>query len=81
MTLISIPVESETLHALLRLALRLTRDHRHSVDFARQGGPRMLLNLTQSVSFPGFLSLATLLFRHVLDEPNALRHCMEKVRG
>ncbi|XP_070192440.1 E3 ubiquitin-protein ligase HUWE1-like isoform X3 [Littorina saxatilis] len=78
-TLISIPVESETLHALLRLTLRLTREHSNAVHFARLGGPRMLLNLTQSVSFPGFLSLATLLFRHVLDEPNALRHCMEKV--
>ncbi|XP_076447673.1 E3 ubiquitin-protein ligase HUWE1-like isoform X2 [Babylonia areolata] len=78
-SLISIPVESETLHALLRLVLRLTREHSHAVLFAHLGGPRMLLNLTQSVSFPGFLSLVTLLFRHVLDEPVALRNCMEKV--
>ncbi|KAL8595169.1 hypothetical protein ACOMHN_013842 [Nucella lapillus] len=78
-SLIKIPVESETLHALLRLVLRITREHRHAIYFASLGGPRMLLNLKQSVSFPGFLSLVTLLFRHILDEPAALRNCMEKV--
>ncbi|KAK7483667.1 hypothetical protein BaRGS_00025100, partial [Batillaria attramentaria] len=78
-SLITIPIESDTLHALLRLCLRLTRDHHFAVQFASLGGPRMLLGLTQSVAFPGFLSLVTLLFRHILDEPTALRHCMEKV--
>ena len=77
--LISVLVDPDTLHALMRLLLRLTRHHQHALFFAELGGPRAILNLTQAAAFQGFLSLTTLLFRHVMDDANALEHCMEKV--
>ncbi|XP_067140217.1 E3 ubiquitin-protein ligase HUWE1 isoform X2 [Centruroides vittatus] len=77
--LIGVPVEPDTLHAVMRLCLRLTRNHAYAVTFAEMGGLRLLLNLTQESAFTGFTSLATLLIRHILEEPNTLRHTMEKV--
>lgn len=77
--LIGVPVEPDTLHAVMRLCLRLTRNHTYAVTFAELGGLRLLLNLTQESAFTGFTSLATLLIRHILEEPNTLRHTMEKV--
>ncbi|KAG1657518.1 E3 ubiquitin-protein ligase HUWE1 [Nymphon striatum] len=76
---IEIPVESDTLHAVLRLCLRLTRNHNHASLFANLGGIRLLIGLTQASSFTGFISLATLLIRHVLEEPISLKMTMEKV--
>ncbi|XP_061178702.1 E3 ubiquitin-protein ligase HUWE1-like [Saccostrea echinata] len=78
-SLMNIPVEADCLHAALRLILRLTRNHQNAVLFAELGGPRILLTLTQSSSFPGFISLASLIFRHIIEEPASLRYCMEKV--
>lgn len=77
--LVNIPVECDSLHAALRLVLRLTREHQHAILFAELGGAKALLKLNQSSSFQGFISLATLIFRHILEEPTTLRHCMEKV--
>jgi E3 ubiquitin-protein ligase HUWE1 len=74
-------VEPDALHALLRILLRLTRHHETALLFARLGGTRSLLALTQDSGFQGFTSLATLIFRHILEEPATLRHTMEKVRG
>ncbi|XP_064606987.1 E3 ubiquitin-protein ligase HUWE1-like isoform X3 [Liolophura sinensis] len=78
-SLIGIPVDPDTLHASLRLTLRLTRDHKHALLFAQLGGPRLLLNLTQASAFQGVTSMITLIFRHVLEEQSTLRHCMWKV--
>ncbi|XP_048739045.2 E3 ubiquitin-protein ligase HUWE1-like isoform X5 [Ostrea edulis] len=78
-SMMNIPVEAECLHAALRLILRLTRNHKNAVLFAELGGPRILLTLTQSSSFPGFISLASLIFRHIIEEPDSLRYSMEKV--
>ena len=77
--LISLPVDPDTLHATLRLSLRLTRDHYNAVYFAEQGGPKLLLGLTQASAFQGFTSLATLILRHVMEEEGTLMHTMEKV--
>ncbi len=77
--LIGLPVEPDTLHALLRLLLRLTRDHEHAVTFAEQGGVRLLLGLKQTSDFQGFASLVTLLVRHVLEDPSNMRHTLFKV--
>ena len=80
-SMIGVPVEAETLHAALRLILRLTREHKYALQFAELGGPKLLLGLTQASAFQGFLSLVTLIFRHILEEPSSLRYCMEKVSG
>ena len=77
--LISIPVEPDTLHAVMRTCLRFTRDHRNALLFAELGGPQMLLHLTNASAFNGFPFLATLLLRHVFEERNILKHAMEKV--
>ncbi|QQP39182.1 Uncharacterized protein FKW44_019979, partial [Caligus rogercresseyi] len=76
---VSIPVDSDALNAVLRLCLRLTQDFDMAVDFARLGGVKLLLELNQSSLFSGITSLATLLVRHVLEDPATLRHTMEKV--
>lgn len=78
-SLISIPVDADSLHATLRLMLRLTREHRYAIMFAERGGPRLMLSLTQASAFQGFTSLATLILRHILEEPQTLTHTMEKV--
>ncbi|XP_066283508.1 E3 ubiquitin-protein ligase HUWE1-like [Branchiostoma lanceolatum] len=77
--LVGIPVDPDTLHAVMRLCLRCTREHQHALQFADLGGTKLLLDLKQSSAFTGFNGLATLLIRHVLEEPNTLRHTMEKV--
>lgn len=72
-------VEPDTLHALMRLCLRMTRVWEHACLFASLGGVRTLLSLTESSGFWGFQNLAALLMRHVLEEPTTLRYTMEKV--
>ncbi|XP_055882443.1 E3 ubiquitin-protein ligase HUWE1-like isoform X4 [Biomphalaria glabrata] len=76
---LSIPLNSDTLHAAMRLILRITRQHKYAVKFVAENGAKRLLNLSLDSNFQGFLNLATLIFRHILEEPVALRYCMEKV--
>uniref|UniRef100_A0A3P8UPN2 E3 ubiquitin-protein ligase HUWE1 n=1 Tax=Cynoglossus semilaevis TaxID=244447 RepID=A0A3P8UPN2_CYNSE len=78
-SMISVPVDPDTLHATLRLCLRLTRNHHYAMMFAELKSTRMLLGLTQSSGFNGFTPLVTLLFRHIIEDPATLRHTMEKV--
>jgi len=77
--LIKVPVDPDALNAVLRLSLRLTQDFERAVEFSELGGVKMLLALTQASSFSGFTSLATLLIRHVMEDPATLRYTMEKV--
>ena len=72
-TLMRVPVDSDALNAVLRLSLRLTQDFERAVEFSELGGVKMLLALTQASSFSGFTSLATLLIRHVMEDPATLR--------
>ncbi|XP_068162214.1 E3 ubiquitin-protein ligase HUWE1 isoform X9 [Antennarius striatus] len=78
-SMISVPVDPDTLHATLRLCLRLTRNHQYAMMFAELKSTRMILGLTQSSGFNGFTPLVTLLFRHIIEDPATLRHTMEKV--
>ncbi|KAG8002696.1 E3 ubiquitin-protein ligase HUWE1 [Nibea albiflora] len=77
-SMISVPVDPDTLHATLRLCLRLTRNHHYAMMFAELKSTRMILGLTQSSGFNGFTPLVTLLFRHIIEDPATLRHTMEK---
>ena len=79
MVLLGLPVDADTLHAILRLVLRLTRDCKYAEMFATLGGPRLLLELNQSQRFQGFFSLVALILRHILEDDRALHHGMEKV--
>lgn len=78
-SMLAVPVDPDTLHATLRLCLRLTRRHAHALLFAELRSPRTILGLTQSSGFTGFTPLVTLLLRHVIEDPATLRHTMEKV--
>lgn len=74
-----IPVDADALDASMRLTLRLTRDYSLAKLFAEKGGITALLNLEQESNFNGFNSLATLIFRHVMEEPSTLRTAIERV--
>ncbi|XP_055747460.1 E3 ubiquitin-protein ligase HUWE1-like isoform X14 [Salvelinus fontinalis] len=78
-SMISVPVDPDTLHATLRLCLRLTRTHHYAMMFAELKSTRMILGLKQGSGFNGFTPLVTLLFRHIIEDPATLRHTMEKV--
>ncbi|XP_056665014.1 E3 ubiquitin-protein ligase HUWE1 isoform X24 [Monodelphis domestica] len=78
-SMLGVPVDPDTLHATLRLCLRLTRDHKYALMFAELKSTRMILNLTQSSGFNGFTPLVTLLLRHIIEDPCTLQHTMEKV--
>lgn len=76
---IQLPIDIHSLQAVMRLTFRLTRDYERAVMFAQRGGVRALQNLSESSQFTGFVSLATLIIRHVLEEPPVLSQTMEKV--
>jgi len=63
----------------MKVCLRLTRDYKNAEVFAREGGVKLLLEMTQMSSFTGCINLCTLLVRHTLEEPRTLRLAMEKV--
>ncbi|OWK50221.1 E3 ubiquitin-protein ligase HUWE1, partial [Lonchura striata] len=75
-SMLGVPVDPDTLHATLRLCLRLTRQHKHALLFAELRSTRTILALTQSSGFTGFTPLVTLLFRHIIEDPCTLRHTM-----
>nr|XP_039271692.1 E3 ubiquitin-protein ligase HUWE1-like isoform X2 [Styela clava] len=81
--LLKVPVHTDTLHAIMRLLLRLTRSdkpggHERAVQFVKLEGPQALLGLTKRSEFAGFASLATLIFCHIFEDAETLRHTMEK---
>lgn len=78
--LISVPVECETLHAVLRLCLRCTRLHEMANVFVNCGGVDRLLALSQASAFTGFTSICTLIIRHILEDEQTLKHSMSRVR-
>ena len=75
----NLPVNASCLHAVMRLCLRLTQEHKYAALFVEEGGPNAILKLSQTAAFPGFVSLATLLLRHVLEDGENLKHTIEKV--
>lgn len=77
--LIKLPTDSETLHAVMRLCLRLTRDYNQACLFAELGGISTLLNLPKSSQFVGFASLSTLIIRHVIEDTLTMKIVMEKM--
>jgi len=76
---LSIPVDVEALQAVMRLILRITRDYEMARTFAELGGIKSVLKITQQSEFTEFISLATLIIRHVFEDPQTLKQTMEKV--
>lgn len=77
--LMNTDIDKDTLHAIMRLTLRLTQDFEVAKVFVRTGGVNCLLQLKESMSFVGFRTLATLLIRHTFEGPSTLAYAMEKV--
>jgi E3 ubiquitin-protein ligase HUWE1 len=77
--LLTVSIDADTVHAVLRLILRITRQHRYAELFAQIGGIKALLELNQQQSFQGFFSLTALLLRHILENDYTLKYTMEKV--
>lgn len=75
----TIGVDRDTLHAIMKLCVRLTKSFENAEIFAREGGVRLLLNMRQTCSYIGFPTLSILLIRHVLEEPKTLALAMERV--
>ena len=74
-------ISVNTLHATLRLCLRITRNAEHASTFAQLGGVKRLLRVHECDStFTGFNGLATLIMRHIMEtDENTLKCVMEKV--
>lgn len=77
--LMKIPVDGDTLHAVLQVCVRFTRDYQIAEMAAEMGVVRIMLNLMSTTVFSGFLGLATILIRHILEEPGTLYSAIEKV--
>lgn len=77
--LVKLPIDAHTLHAVMRLVLRLTRDYSMACAFAELGGITSILSLTKTTQYVGFVSLATLIIRHVIEDEHVLRQTMEKI--
>ncbi|CAF3260415.1 unnamed protein product [Rotaria sp. Silwood2] len=71
-------VDSDTIHALLRLILRLTRNYKYVQQFVEKGGIKAILNLTEISAFQGYTSLIILIFRHIMEDKKNLCLTMEK---
>lgn len=72
-------LERDTLHAIMRVVVRLTKNYHLAEVFARFGGVDVLLNMKQSSGYIGFTTLATLLIRHVIEEPKTLSLAIQNV--
>ncbi|KAG4070284.1 hypothetical protein HA402_009847 [Bradysia odoriphaga] len=72
-------VDRDSLHALMRFCVRLTTKYENAEMFARAGGVKLLLEMKQTCGYIGFSTLANLLIRHTLEEPQTLKSAMEKV--
>ncbi|KAJ3671897.1 hypothetical protein LUZ60_007976 [Juncus effusus] len=70
-------VPSDTMHVVLQLCATLTKSHQMAVTFLDSGGFHALLNLPTRCLFPGFNSIAAMIIRHILEDPNTLQQAME----
>ncbi|CAF4972068.1 unnamed protein product, partial [Rotaria sp. Silwood1] len=71
-------VDSDTIHAVLRLILRLTRNYKYVQQFVEKGGIKAILNLTEISVFQGYTSLIILIFRHIMEDKKNLCLTMKK---
>lgn len=78
-SLTKLPIDPDSLHAVMRLCLRLTRDYSKACYFAEIGGVSALLNLPNKSKYVGIVSLTTLIVRHAIEDENMLNVAMEKI--
>ncbi|KAL1921444.1 uncharacterized protein VTP21DRAFT_11160 [Calcarisporiella thermophila] len=66
--------------ALLRVLVRLTRQHRFAAEFVQSGGLPLLFSLPRSGAegFVGQEPFIILILRHAVDDPQVLQNTMER---
>jgi hypothetical protein len=74
---LKVRLDSNTLHAVLRSLIGLTRDYKLGVLVAQTGGLQSLLSLRQSDSFPGLHVAVMLIMRHACEDAKTLQYMME----
>ena len=77
--LLKVITDPDTVHAILRICLRLTRDYDLAYIFVENNGVNNLVNLSDASNFVGFRPLATLLLRHIFEEWSLLNQAMRNV--
>jgi E3 ubiquitin-protein ligase HUWE1 len=71
-------LDENTLHATLRVAVRLTRSHTIALEFLKVDGLKHVCNPKKLASFPAHLTLSYMLLRHIVESPEVLKFSMEE---
>ena len=76
--LIKLPqMNQETIQAILRLCIRLTRDHSNACHFAQLGGISALLAMNSKLHFEGIETMVIIIIRHVYENQTTLTKVMK----
>uniref|UniRef100_A0A7N0U1T4 HECT-type E3 ubiquitin transferase n=2 Tax=Kalanchoe fedtschenkoi TaxID=63787 RepID=A0A7N0U1T4_KALFE len=70
-------VPAVVMQALLQLCARLTKNHSLALKFLEGGGMAALFSLPTSCFFPGYDNVASVIIRHLLEDPQTLQTAME----
>ncbi|XP_038984362.1 E3 ubiquitin-protein ligase UPL1-like [Phoenix dactylifera] len=70
-------VPAVAMQAILQLCARLTKTHAIATQFLETGGLAALFSLPRTCIFPGFDSLASVIVRHLIEDPQTLQTAME----
>lgn len=77
--LMKVGLDGDTLHALMRVCLRLTKSYQYAKTFVEENGIQTLISYKTDAGFLGFITLATLLIRHTLEDNKTVKHAMSDV--
>ncbi|KAJ4829060.1 E3 ubiquitin- protein ligase upl1 [Turnera subulata] len=70
-------VPAVIMQAVLQLCARLTKTHALALQFLESGGLATLFSLPRSCFFPGYDTVASVIIRHLLEDPQTLQTAME----
>ncbi|KZV53708.1 hypothetical protein F511_38118 [Dorcoceras hygrometricum] len=65
------------MQAALQLCARLTKSHILALQFLENGGMPALFGIPRNSFFPGYVTLASAIIRHLLEDPQTLQTAME----
>ncbi|XP_023632661.1 E3 ubiquitin-protein ligase UPL1 [Capsella rubella] len=70
-------VPAIVMQAVLQLCARLTKTHALAIQFLENGGLSSLFNLPKKCFFPGYDTVASVIVRHLVEDPQTLQIAME----
>ncbi|KAG7600674.1 UBA-like superfamily [Arabidopsis suecica] len=70
-------VPAMIMQAVLQLCARLTKSHDLALQFLENGGLSSLFNLPKKCFFPGYDTVASVIVRHLVEDPQTLQIAME----